>query len=68
MSEKGKNRTNEYKIFCEPIINVFEGEYITGILTKTNQFVQINPPIKEEELDETNSRFRNPNWINEGYK
>ena len=52
LSEKGKNRTNEYKIFCEPKINVFEGEYITGILTKTNQFVQVNPPIKEEELDE----------------
>jgi hypothetical protein len=52
MSEKGKNRTNDYKIFCQPIINVFEGEYITGILTETNQFVQVNPPIKEEELDE----------------
>ncbi len=52
MSEKGKNRTNEYKIFCQPKINVFEGEYITGIITETNQFIQVNPPIKEEELDE----------------
>jgi hypothetical protein len=52
MSEKGKNRTNEYKIFCQPKINVFEGDYITGILTETNQFVQVNPPIKEEELEE----------------
>jgi hypothetical protein len=52
LSKKGKNRTNEYKIFCEPKINVFEGEYITGILTETNQYVQVNPPIKEEELQE----------------
>ena len=52
LSEKGKNRTNEYKIFCQPKINVFEGEYITGVITDTNQFVQVNPPIKEEELQE----------------
>ena len=33
--------------------------------------IKIHPNIvfpKEEELNETNSRFRNPNWINEGYK
>jgi hypothetical protein len=52
LSEKGKNRTSEQKIFCSPKINVFEGEYITGIITETNQFVQVNPPVKEEELQE----------------
>ena len=52
ISEKGKNRTSDYKIFCSPKINVFEGEYITGIITETNQFVQVNPPVKEEELQE----------------
>ena len=55
--------SNEYKIFCEPKINVFEGEYITGILTKTNQFVQVNPPIKEEELDE---QYKLPTIKNHG--
>ena len=52
LASKGKGRTNDYKIPCKPMVNVIEGEYVVGILTETNQFVQINPPIKEIGLAE----------------
>ena len=41
------NEKSEYQILCKPIINVMEDELIVGILTETNQFIQINPPIQK---------------------
>ena len=41
-----KAKSNE-QIPCKPIINVVEDELIVGVLTETNQFVQINPPIQK---------------------
>jgi hypothetical protein len=36
---------------CKPILKVLEDELIIGIITETNQFVQINPPISENDMN-----------------
>ena len=41
------NEKSENLIPCKPLINVIEDELIVGILTETNQFIQINPPIQK---------------------
>ena len=48
------------KIFCKPIQKVIENNLIVGIITETNQFIQINPPSEDifkndlQYLDSTN--------------
>ena len=42
LKQKSKNN-----IPCNPVINVVEDELIIGIITETNQFIQINPPIQK---------------------
>ena len=44
-----KAKSNE-QIPCKPMINVVEDELIVGILTETNQFIQINPPIQKIDI------------------
>ena len=39
------------KIPCKPIMKVIEDELVVGILTETNQFVQINNPVENVEND-----------------
>jgi hypothetical protein len=41
------NEKSDNQIPCKPLINVIEDELIVGILTETNQFIQINPPIQK---------------------
>lgn len=59
---KISNDTNK-DILCLPDTKVLENNLIVGILTETNQFIQIDPPqqkLKEDELDELDST----NYIN----
>jgi hypothetical protein len=50
------------KILCEPKIKVIEDNLIVGIITETNQFVQISPP--EENFDNDDLQIlRNTNLI-----
>jgi len=44
------NEKSEHQIPCKPIINVMEDELIVGILTETNQFIQVNPPIQKIDI------------------
>jgi hypothetical protein len=49
------NAASNGKILCSPKIKVLDGNLIVGILTETNQFVQINPPsenIGQDDLQE----------------
>jgi len=39
------------KIPCKPVMKVIEDELVVGILTETNQFVQINNPVENVEND-----------------
>ena len=44
------NEKSNNQIPCKPLINVIEDELIVGILTETNQFIQINPPIQKIDI------------------
>jgi len=50
------------KIPCKPIIKVVENNTIVGLLTETNQFVQIFPPAENTALDELET-VNNTNYI-----
>lgn len=41
-------RESEHKIPCLPKLKVMEDELVVGIITATNQFVQIIPPLSEQ--------------------
>jgi len=51
LAKKSKNKTmNEFEIACNPMLKVVEDEMVVGILTATNQFVQISQPIPEMDI------------------
>jgi hypothetical protein len=47
------NRTN-HKINCLPYKKIVESDKIIGLLTKTNQYIRITPPIDESEVNSDN--------------
>ena len=40
------------KITCKPALKVVEDHMIVGIITETNQFIRIDPPIRETEKED----------------
>jgi hypothetical protein len=40
---------------CEPAFKIIEDELIVGILTETNQFIQLSEPISENEINKKNN-------------
>jgi hypothetical protein len=53
---------SDKKIPCKPVIKVLEDNLIVGILTMTNQFVQVIPPsenLKDDDLEE----LKNSNYL-----
>jgi hypothetical protein len=64
---KLKNKNS--KILCNPIIKVFEEEFVVGFLTETNQFIKLSEPegnIIDDELfplKEHNHILNNPKQI-----
>ena len=51
VKRSGKRRT-ESDIPCKPMFKIMEDELVVGILTETNQFIQISQPIPESEIYE----------------
>jgi hypothetical protein len=45
------NRNKNRDIPCKPVFNVIEDKHVVGILTETNQFVQLSKPIREIDID-----------------
>jgi hypothetical protein len=43
------------KIPCAPAFKIIEDELIVGILTETNQFIQLSEPISEDEINPKNN-------------
>lgn len=43
-------RSNK-KILCKPVVKVIDDGLIVGIITETNQFIQINPPTEDLRRD-----------------
>jgi hypothetical protein len=62
-SKKKNSSTNE--IPCKPEFKVVEDEMVVGILTETNQFIQISEPILETKIysDYNLPSFKNSNYI-----
>ena len=53
-------------ILSMPMLKVVEDELIVGILTETNQFVQIDPPISND-IDDGIDTLHTTGYINNGY-
>jgi hypothetical protein len=50
ITSKTKKRRDEPDITCKPEFKIVEDEMVVGILTNTNQFIQISEPIRPEEI------------------
>jgi hypothetical protein len=63
--KKKQTSTTSSSIPCKPIFSVVEDELIVGILTETNQFVQLSNPILETEIKKEYQlpSFKNTNYI-----
>jgi hypothetical protein len=51
-------------IHCKPMLKVIEDELIVGIITETNQFIQISQPISENDIK---SEYNLPSLKNTSY-
>jgi hypothetical protein len=58
------NKLSALNIPCKPIIIVMEDGLIVGFITETNQFIQINPPTQESEI---NPMYKIKDIINDSY-
>ena len=61
---RSKKRKSHADIPCKPELKVIEDNLIVGILTETNQFIQISQPISEMEIDK---RFDLPSFRDSNY-
>jgi hypothetical protein len=50
LEKRTKNRKNP--IHCKPAFKILEDEWVVGILTETNQFIQLSKPIAELEAND----------------
>ena len=51
LDKRSKKRRDEPDIPCKPAFKIVEEEHVVGILTNTNQFIQISQPIRLDEID-----------------
>jgi hypothetical protein len=51
----GEDKKELNKIPCAPAFKVIEDEMIVGVLTETNQFIQLSEPIAENEINPKNN-------------
>ena len=65
LDKKSKGKKKVSDIPCKPAFKIIEDELIVGILTETNQFIQLSQPIAEQDIDpELNiPSFKNDNYI-----
>jgi hypothetical protein len=62
---RSKKRREESDIPCKPMFKIIEDELVVGILTETNQFIQLSEPIAEQDISNENNipSFKNNNYI-----
>ena len=51
LDKRSKKRRDEPDIPCKPAFKVIEDRHVVGILTNTNQFIQLSQPIRLDEVD-----------------
>jgi hypothetical protein len=54
---------SDKKIPCKPAFKMVDSEVIVGILTESNQFVQVNPPVPVSEANDDIPEMRGENYI-----
>ena len=64
LDRRSKKRRTEPDIPCKPAFKVIEDEHVVGILTNTNQFIQLSQPIR---LDEVDKNLDIPSIDNDNY-
>ena len=64
LDKRSKKRRAESDIPCKPAFKVIEEEHVVGILTNTNQFIQLSQPIR---LDEVDADLDLPSLDNDNY-
>jgi hypothetical protein len=62
--KKKQSSTTSGGIPCKPIFSIVEDELIVGLLTETNQFVQLSNPLSEMEIKK---EFQLPSFKNSNY-
>jgi hypothetical protein len=65
LDRRSKKRRTEPDIPCKPVFKVIEDEHVVGVLTSTNQFIQLSQPILVENVphDLDIPSFNNNNYI-----
>lgn len=60
------NLVNDKKkiIYCKPVFKIVEDEMVVGVLTETNQFIQLSEPVLESNIP---SEYDLPSFKNENY-
>ena len=61
---KLRKKTGEADIPCEPAFKVIEDELVVGIITETNQFIQLSDPVPEYEIS---AEYDIPSLKNDNY-
>ena len=67
LDKKSKKRGKVSVIPCKPMFKVVEDELVVGILTETDQFIQLSETISETDIEEGSPyyipTFKNSNYI-----
>jgi hypothetical protein len=63
LERRSKKRKEKADIPCKPAFKIIEDELVVGILTETNQFIQISNPIPEIEIENELPSIKNDNYI-----
>ena len=50
LDKRTKKRRDAADIPCKPMFKILEDELVVGILTETNQFIQLSQPVPESEI------------------
>ena len=64
LDKRSRKRRDDANIPCKPVFKIIEDEMVVGILTNTNQFIQISEPIH---LDEINPDLDLPSITDKDY-
>jgi hypothetical protein len=51
LDKRSGKRRDQPDIPCKPAFKIVEDEHVVGILTNTNQFIQISEPVRLDEID-----------------
>ena len=65
LEKRSKKKMKQAEIPCKPAFKIVEDEMVVGILTETNQFIQLSEPILESDIEVEYDipSFKNNNYI-----